>query len=200
VKQTIGRLILAGGIAVCAAATANAQEKVFDLMSTTFKDGAMMPAKVGNSQANDPKNPNCLGENVSPQLSWVNAPAGTKSYAFMMIDPEGHGGGQVIHWVAYGIPAEVTSFAEGEVSKDSPKYVGGKSRMGVGHFSGPCMPANSKPRHYTFVLIATDLDPKALPPGLTKDELTEKIAPFGPGARHDLAAAGLVGIYARPAK
>ncbi len=65
-------------------------------------------------------NPNCVGENVSPQLSWVNPPAGTKSFALLMVDPEGRGGAGVNHWVAYGIPADVTGFAEGEVSKDGP--------------------------------------------------------------------------------
>ena len=195
-KRSMGRLILAGGIAAaCAGGTAQAQEKYLDLSSTTFKDGQLMPRKVANSKANDPQNPNCRGENVSPQLSWINPPAGTKSFAFLMIDPEGRGGGGVNHWVAYGIPTAVTGFAEGEVSKDSPKYVGGKSRQGVGHFSGPCMPPNSKPRHYTFVLIATDLEPNALPPGLTKDELTAKIVPAGP-VRHDLGSAGLVGLFA----
>ena len=59
-----------------------------------------------------PAEPNCKGDNVSPQLSWVNPPAGTKSFAFLMFDPEGRGGGGVIHWVAYGIPATVTGFAE----------------------------------------------------------------------------------------
>jgi hypothetical protein len=197
-RQSIGRLILAGGIALAGTcASAQAQQKFFNLSSTTFKDGALMPSKVGNSQANDPQNPNCLGENVSPQLSWVNPPAAAKSFAFLMIDPEGRGGGAVIHWVAYGIPANVTGFAEGEVSKDSPKYVGGKSRQGVGHFSGPCMPAGYSPRHYTFVLIATDLEPNALPPGLTKDELTARIVPAN-GPRHEVGATGLVGLYARP--
>ena len=104
----------------------------------------MMPKKVANSRANDPQNPNCIGDNVSPQLSWVNPPPGTKSYAFLMFDPEGRGGGGVIHWVAYGIPATVTGFAEGEVSKASPNYVGGKSRQGVGHYSGPVHPAQLK--------------------------------------------------------
>jgi len=198
-KQSIAHLVVAGGIALaCACATAHAQQKIFQMSSTTFRDGQPMPAKVGNSQANDPQNPNCLGENVSPQLSWVNPPADAKSFAFLMIDPEGRGGGAVIHWVAYGIPLTVTGFAEGEVSKDSPKYVGGKSRQGVGHFSGPCMPPNSSPRHYTFVLIATDLEPNALPPGLTKDELTAKIVP-PTGPRHDKGATGMVGLYARPA-
>jgi len=115
-----------------------------------------------------------------------------------MIDPEGHAGGGVIHWVAYGIAASVTGFAEGEVSKDSSKYVGGKSRMGVGHFSGPCMPPDSSPRHYTFVLVATDLEPDALPPGLTKDQLTLRLAPEK-SPRHDLRETGMIGIYARPA-
>jgi hypothetical protein len=197
-RQSIGRLILAGGIALAGACTSSqAQQKFFNLTSTTFKDGGLMPSKVGNSQANDPQNPNCLGENVSPQLSWVNPPVAAKSFAFLMIDPEGRGGGAVIHWVAYGIPANITGFAEGEVSKDSPKYVGGKSRQGVGHFSGPCMPAGYSPRHYTFVLIATDLEPNALPPGLTKDELTTRIVPAN-GPRHEVGATGIIGLYARP--
>ena len=194
--HSIGWLIL-GTAMLCAAGRAQAQEKYFDLTSTTFRDGQMMPRKVANSRANDPQNPNCIGDNVSPQLSWVNPPPGTRSFAFLMFDPEGRGGGGVIHWVAYGIPASVTGFAEGEVSKVSSNYVGGKSRQGVGHYSGPCTPRNSKPRHYTFVLIATDLEPNALPPGLTKEELTARIVPSGP-VRHDKGAAGLVGLFAHP--
>src|SRR5215208_7865512 len=117
----------------------------------------MMPPKVANSRANFPQNQHCVGENVSPQLSWVNPPAGTKSFAIIMVDLEGRGGGGVNHWVAYGIPPDVTGFAEGEVSKDSPKYVGGKSRLDVGHYSGPCAP-DAQVRHYTFVVIATDFE------------------------------------------
>jgi phosphatidylethanolamine-binding protein (PEBP) family uncharacterized protein len=86
--HSIRWLILA--IAVpCAAGSAEAQEGYFDLTSTTFKDGQMMPKKVANSRANDPQNPNCIGDNVSPQLSWVNPPPGTKSYAFLMFDRKG---------------------------------------------------------------------------------------------------------------
>src|SRR5262249_3727021 len=102
------------------------------------------------------------------------------------------------------IPADVTGFAEGETSRPSPKYVGGKSRLGVGHYSGPCMPPNYSPRHYTFVLIATDLEPTALPPGLTKEELALKIVPEGaPGEavkRHELGATGMVGLFAYAGK
>ncbi len=69
------------------AATAEAAG-VFTLKSTTFADGKIMPKKVANSTANI-NNPNCVGDNVSPQLSWRNVPDGTKSFALLMFDPEG---------------------------------------------------------------------------------------------------------------
>src|SRR6202171_2147674 len=155
---------------------ANAAD-IFSLTSTTFKDGTMMPKNAANSTANAPTNPNCVGENVSPQFSWTGVPEGTKSFVLTMFDPEGRAPSGVSHWVAYGIPASVTGFAEGEVSKPSDKYVGGKSTQGVGFFSGPCTPGGVQPHHYTYVLVATDLDAKELAPGLTRDELTAKIVP-----------------------
>ena len=165
---------------------ANAQG--MSLKSDTFQDGQMMPKKVANK---NPANPNCVGDNVSPQLSWSGAPEGTKSYALTMVDPEGRGGLGVFHWVAYGIPPNVTSFAEGEVSKDGEKFVGGKSTQGVGNYSGPCTPPGS-PHHYTFMIISTDLDAKELPPGLTLPELQAKLD------KHVKGAAGLVGLFVKP--
>jgi len=175
---------------------ANAAD-IFTLSSTTFQDGKIMPKKVANSQANAPTNPNCVGDNVSPQFSWTGVPEGTKSFALTMFDPEGRAPSGVSHWVAYGIPASVTGFAEGEVSKESDKYVGGKSLFGVGTYRGPCTPPNTTPHHYTFVLIATDFDPKELPPGLTREEL---IAKFGPPPAHVKGSTGLVGLFVNPWK
>jgi Raf kinase inhibitor-like YbhB/YbcL family protein len=199
---TKNTLLAAGGMVLaswCAASLAHAAAAPFTLTSTTFKDGTLMPAKVANMNApNAPMpNPNCVGQNVSPQLSWSGAPEGTKSFAITMVDPEGRGGLGVFHWVAYGIPANVTSFAEGEVSKASEKYVGGKSTQGVGNYSGPCTPPGS-PHHYTFKVIATDLDPKELAPGLTLPELEAKLSvPAGQPA-HVKGAAGLVGLFVKP--
>jgi len=199
-KHSVGHAILVGAMAVaCTGTMAGAQQKGFALSSTTFKDDQLMPVKVGNSRANDPQNPNCIGENVSPQLSWLNPPAGTKSFALLMTDPEGHGGAGVNHWVAYGIAPDVTGFAEGEVSKPSSKYVGGTSRQGVGYFSGPCAPASTQPRHYMFLLIATDFAPNELPPGLTKEELTAKIAPPEPAPRREKGSAWMFGLFLKPA-
>jgi Raf kinase inhibitor-like YbhB/YbcL family protein len=189
-KGVLGSLFAAGAMALamgCGGAPAWAADP-FMLTSTTFKDGTLMPKKVANNTAG---NANCVGENVSPQFSWPNAPAGTKSFALTMVDPEGRGGLGVFHWVAYGIPANVTSFAEGETSKLTDKYVGGKSTQGVGFYSGPCTPEGA-PHHYTFVIIATDLDPKELPPGLTLPELQAKLQGRTKGA------AGMVGLFRKP--
>jgi Raf kinase inhibitor-like YbhB/YbcL family protein len=185
-------LLAAGALTVAFAASAVAADP-FTLTSTTFKDGQMMPRKVANNTSN---NPNCVGENVSPQLSWANAPEGTRSFALLMEDPEGRGGAGVHHWVAYGIPASVTSFAEGEVTKATDKYVGGKSTQGVGNYSGPCTPPGS-PHHYTFVVVATDFDPKELAPGMTREEFLAKLVPAG-GMSHAKGAAGLVGLFVKP--
>jgi Raf kinase inhibitor-like YbhB/YbcL family protein len=184
-------------LAFFAGTTANAAE-VFTLKSTTFEDGKILPKKVAGSKEILPSNPNCIGDNVSPQLSWSNVPDGTKSFAILMTDPEGRGGAGVIHFLAYGIPASVTGFAEGELSKLSDKYIAGKNIFGTGFFGGPCTPPNVMPHHYIFVLIATDLDPKELPPGLTKDELTAKIVPPAPAASHAKGVAGVVGLFVNP--
>jgi len=187
------RHLLAGGALILAFAASAAAADPFTLKSSTFKDGQLMPKKVANNTAN---NANCVGENVSPQLSWTGAPEGTKSFALLMEDPEGRGGAGVHHWVAYGIPPTVTSFAEGEVSKQTDKYVGGKSTQGVGNYSGPCTPPGS-PHHYTFTVIATDFDPKELPPGLTRDEFLAKLVPAG-GMSHSTGASGLIGLFVKP--
>ena len=171
--------------------TANAAG-IFTLESKTFKDGQLMPKKVSN---NAPNNPNCVGENVSPELHWSNVPDGAKSLALLMSDPEGRAPSGVSHWVAYGIAPTLTGFAEGATSKDSNQYVGGKSTMGVGHYSGPCIPPNVTAHHYTFVLIASDFAPDALAPGLTREQLIEK---FGAPSPHVKGATGLVGLFVNP--
>jgi Raf kinase inhibitor-like YbhB/YbcL family protein len=190
-KKHIVLLALGAGIGLASlghAQPANAAD--FELTSPAFKDGGMLSIKNAGNQKE--RNPNCVGENVSPPLQWSGAPADTKSFVLLMFDPEGRGGLGVSHWVAYGIPASVTGFAEGEVTKESPNYVGGKSLMGVGTYNGPCTPAGTGYHHYTFTLIATDLDPKALQPGLTREQVFEAIT------GHTKSATGLIGLFTKP--
>ena len=134
----------------------------------------------------------CAGKNISPALDWSGAPEGTKSYALIVVDPEGLAGLGVVHFVGYGIPASVAGFAEGEISKPSEKYVGGKSTPNLPTYIGPCTPLGENWHHYTFTLIATDLDPRALSPGLTRDELLAALK------GHARAASSLIGRFKHP--
>jgi Raf kinase inhibitor-like YbhB/YbcL family protein len=161
----------------------------FSITSSSFKDGTVLDKKyVGNIKAN----PNCVGDNVSPALSWSNPPADTKSFAILVVDPEGRAPAGVAHWVAYGIPASVKGFAEGEVSGPSSNYVGGKSTLGLPNYMGPCTPAGIGFHHYTFILMATDLDPTALAPGLTREELVTALT------GHVKGSTGIIGLFGRP--
>ena len=183
-------LMLAAGVALAIGWSTNGAnaQAVFTITSKNFKDGERLATKMAG---NNKQNPNCVGENVSPELSWSNVPAGTKSLALFMFDPEGRPPGGVSHWVAYGIAPTVTGFAEGEVSKQTDKYVGGKSLMGLPHYFGPCTPPGP-PHHYTFTLMATDLEPNALQPGLTRDEAIKALD------GKVKQATGIIGMFSKP--
>ena len=180
------------GLVACAAPDKMpVHDTAFTLWSPQFADNSRLETRHAGNIAS---NPNCVGQNVAPALAWKNVPPGTKSIAIVMFDPEGRGGSGVYHWVAYGIDPALGGFAENEINKPSPKFIGGKSTQGVGHYSGPCTPPGS-PHHYTFKIIATDLDPKDLPPDLTLPELEAKLAG---NPSHAKGAAGLVGLFTHP--
>ncbi len=188
-KQIIGFLLLAGGFVLSlmgGGSPAKAAE-VLTLSSSAFEDNGTLAVK--NACSDKQRSPNCVGENLSPPLAWKNAPEGTKSFALLLFDPEGRAPAGVSHMVLYGIPASVTSFAEGELSKPSDKFVGGKSLMEKAIYWGPGTPPNTDWHHYTFTLIATDLDPKALQPGMTREELATALKD------HVKASAGLIGRF-----
>jgi Raf kinase inhibitor-like YbhB/YbcL family protein len=129
---------------------------------------------------------------VSPALEWVNAPEKTRSFVLLLDDQAGRGGLGVSHAVLYGIPSNVTALAESELSAPpkTGRFVAGKNTLGL-QYLGPCPPRGNALQHYVFTLIATDLDPGALAPGLTKDEVLKALQ----GGRA-LRAASLVFRYA----
>ena len=164
------------------------------LTSPAIQDNGTLATK--NACSDKQRTPNCVGENISPPLAWSNPPEGTKSYALLLFDPEGRAPAGVSHMVIYGIPADVKGFAEGELSQPSEKFVGGKNLMGVGVYFGPGTPPNTDWHHYTFTLVATDIDPKALPPGLTREELAAAL--INPLQNHVKGTAGLVTRFRHP--
>jgi phosphatidylethanolamine-binding protein (PEBP) family uncharacterized protein len=155
------------------------------MTSTTFEDGGLIPPKVSFTKTAE--FPACFGQNISPQLSWINVNPKVQSFALTvheLEDPPNYS------LVVYGIAADVRSFAEGELSKPSAKFVGGKNARNMGTFRGFC-PMPGQKKHYQYMLRGTDLDPKALPPGLTAQELDARLE------GHTLGRAILVGRFDR---
>ena len=195
-KRIVAALLTAGGFlaAALSAVPVARAAGVFMLSSPALQDNGILATK--NACSDKQRTPNCVGENISPPLAWSNPPEGTKSYALLLFDPEGRAPAGVSHMVVYGIPADLTGFAEGELSKPSDKFVGGKNLMGSGTYFGPGTPPNTDWHHYTFTLVATDLDPKALPPGLTREELATAL--INPLQNHVKGSAGLVTRFKHP--
>src|SRR5262249_61498858 len=71
--------------------------------------------KEGSTIANEQvfKGFGCTGSSISPALSWSGAPAGTKSFAVMMYDPDAPTGSGWWHWVVFNLPPTTTSLAKG---------------------------------------------------------------------------------------
>lgn len=185
------RFFLAAGVAIAAlgaiATGGKAASAPFIVTSSSFADGGMLTKK---NAADDPMRM-CGGENVSPALAWSNAPAKTKSFVVFMLDPEGLLGQGVSHWVGYNIPASVNAFAEGELTKGSKNFVGGKGTRDNALYIGPCPPVGDAPHHYVFTVVASDLEPGAMKPGMTRDEVYAAIK------GHTLGGATIVGKFAR---
>jgi Raf kinase inhibitor-like YbhB/YbcL family protein len=131
----------------------------FKLTSKDFKDGAAIPDK------HEFNGFGCTGGNVSPELDWANPPAGTKSFALMVRDPDAPTGSGWWHWVVYNIPADTTSLAEGgPVPKTA---VQGNTDFGSPGWGGPCPPVGSGVHHYEFTLFALKVDKLDLPANAT---------------------------------
>jgi len=195
-KRSIAVLAASGVfvvVSILATPVAGAAD-VLTLTSPAIQDNGTLATK--NACSDKQRTPNCVGENISPPLAWSNPPEGTKSYALLLFDPEGRAPAGVSHMVIYGIPADVKGFAEGELSQPSEKFVGGKNLMAVGIYFGPGTPPNTDWHHYTFTLVATDIDPKALPPGLTREELAAAL--INPLQNHVKGTAGLVTRFRHP--
>ena len=109
------------------------------------------PLAVKNACADKQRSPNCVGENISPPLAWSGAPEGTKSFAIVMLDPEGRAPAGVVHMVIYGIPGDVKGFAEGELSRRRRNLSAARARWertpigGRAHHQTPTAPLHLHP-------------------------------------------------------
>jgi Raf kinase inhibitor-like YbhB/YbcL family protein len=182
--RMVAALVLA--LALSTVKTADAESQHFTLSSPAFNDNAMLPLKYAGGVV---CGSDSRGGDISPPLEWSNPPAGTKSFAVLMIDPDGRRGIGSVHWVAYGIPAERRELKEGEGGGDV--ITNGKNSRGAMGYAGPCGPPVDAPHHYVIDVIALDLAPEALQPGLDREQLLKSIA------GHSLGPASLVVRYRR---
>lgn len=104
----------------------------------------------------------CTGDNVSPALSWSGAPAGTKSFAVTLYDPDAPTGSGWWHWLVSNIPASVTELAKGAGDPSAGTLPDGavQSRTDFGQpgYGGPCPPKGDAPHHYIFTVYALKVD------------------------------------------
>ena len=70
----------------------------------------------------------CEGEDVPPPLVWSGAPAGTKSFALIVDDPDAPGG-TFCHWAIFDVGPTVTSVSD-EIPMGAHEAVNDFGRMG----------------------------------------------------------------------
>jgi Raf kinase inhibitor-like YbhB/YbcL family protein len=114
----------------------------------------------------------CSGANRAPALNWRNAPAGTRSFAITLYDPDAPTGSGWWHWLAFNLPASTSALASAAGQAKGPGLPTGSVQSltdyGVPGFGGACPPPGDKPHRYIFTVHALsvaklDLDASAMP-------------------------------------
>jgi Raf kinase inhibitor-like YbhB/YbcL family protein len=105
----------------------------------------------------------CTGKNLSPALNWRGAPAGTKSFALLVHDPDAPtGGAGWWHWLVVNLPASSTGLPQGVGTADGKQLPAGAQQFqtdfGSPGYGGPCPPQGDKAHRYNFTLYALKVE------------------------------------------
>ena len=152
----------------------NATLAKLTLTSDAFQNGEPIPAQF-----------TCDGADRAPSLKWDEPPAGTKSFALVIDDPDAPSG-TFRHWGVFDIPASARSIGDSQ-------HVGTEvaNDFGKPGYGGPCPPKGHGPHHYHFKLFALNTEKLGVPS-------SAKVADVENAAnRHAIAQGELVGIYER---
>ncbi|MCE5232439.1 MAG: YbhB/YbcL family Raf kinase inhibitor-like protein [Mizugakiibacter sp.] len=101
----------------------------------------------------------CRGDNLAPRLDWQGAPAGTRSFAVTVYDPDAPTGHGWWHWFVIDLPASAHALPEGGALPKGARAL--RNDFGAAGWGGPCPPAGDPPHRYVFAVHA--LDVAALP-------------------------------------
>ncbi|HKV97732.1 MAG TPA: YbhB/YbcL family Raf kinase inhibitor-like protein [Gammaproteobacteria bacterium] len=154
----------------------------FQLSSSAYADNGAIPARY-----------TCDGADISPPLAWSGVPAGTKSFAFIMDDPDAPDPAAPkvtwVHWVLYGIPVDVHGLPEGGSLHAPAGTRDGTNSWKRPGYGGPCPPIG---RHRYFQkLYALD----TVLPDLHRPSKDALLAAM---RGHVLAEAQIIGTYQHP--
>jgi Raf kinase inhibitor-like YbhB/YbcL family protein len=128
------------------------------MQSKAFEDGGIVPQKYAGRGG------------VQPDFTFSNAPPETQTYAIIFHDLDVAlmgGTGDVLHWMAWNIPASANGIPEGKLPEGS---VNGNNITGQPGYMGPGAPAGPRYHHYVFELYALNakLD---LPASASREQL-----------------------------
>jgi Raf kinase inhibitor-like YbhB/YbcL family protein len=144
------------------------------LTSDAFRDGQPIPVQYS-----------CDGAEQPLALQWGEPPAGTKSFALVVDDPDAPSG-VFRHWGVYDIPASARSIGKSE--RIGSEAVNDFGKPGYG---GPCPPKGHGPHHYHFKLFALNVDRLEVHPGAKVVDVENA------ARRHAIGRGELVGTYER---
>lgn len=163
------------------------QVPTFTLTSTDVVDGqALAMAQVSGMMGSG-------GGDVSPQLSWSDFPANTKSFAVTIYDPDAPTASGFWHWAVADIPVVTTSLPAGAGDSNGASLPSGALQLrndaGVRGYVGAAPPAGHGPHHYYVAVHAVDVESLGLPEDATPAYLGFNLF------MHSVARAVLVGTY-----
>jgi Raf kinase inhibitor-like YbhB/YbcL family protein len=164
----------------------------FALTSATTEDGKPFAAPQHSGMFGIPG-----GQDASPQLAWSGAPAGTKSYAVTVYDPDAPTGSGFWHWAVANLPAGTSSLPEGAGDDTGSGLPAGAFQLrndaGAARFVGAAPPAGHGAHRYFVTVHALDVEDIGVPAEATPAFLGFTMA------GHILARATLIATAETPA-
>lgn len=143
-------------LSLCVSANVLAANKPFTLQVEHGKNGGFTKEQTLSA----PYGFGCSGGNISPAISWKNAPKGTKSFVLNIHDKDAPTGLGWVHWVVVNIPADATSIPAGVDKQNKNLPMGAlqtRTDFGEPGYGGAC-PPEGRTHNYEFTLTALKVD------------------------------------------
>jgi Raf kinase inhibitor-like YbhB/YbcL family protein len=126
--------------------------------STTFFDNGVLPISMIDNIVSSGTNTCTVngapGGNQSPEVSWRDAPRGTRSFAVVMFDVTA----SFTHWGMYNIPAGTNSLPAGAGAFGSTYGAQVYNDFYNQEYDGPCPPVGVAPDSHHYVVTVYALD------------------------------------------